>query len=171
VVAVVLVTGCRKREEVIEAPPPTPGAVQPGDGFANPELDLSAATVPESFKVEANESSTLVLGSVDPASSARVHVEVVRGDLKATARRHQTHVEADLGGTYRGSQQVEGPLGPAIWSRGEYDEDGEAFEEGRLITSHPSGQGTLTLTYKYPAGEQEARKQELLALLEGMKGG
>jgi len=83
-------------------------------------------------------------------------------NLVAAVKEHQERIEGLPEGEYKGAQELQGPLGTAFYSRGRYVEDGAVVEETVILTIHPSNNRLLTISYRYPAGEDSARRVEQL---------
>jgi hypothetical protein len=52
--------------------------------------------------------------------------------------------------------------GTAFYSRGRFVEKGVVEEETVILTIHPSANRLLTISYRYPAGEDSAARVEKL---------
>lgn len=167
--AVLALAGCQGGEP----PPPEPAAAS-GLRVENPALGVAFASLPAGFQVEVNQGETLRLGLADRPGSLAVEVsEPGVTNLVQAVNDHKAAIEALPGGVYRGQIELGTPLGRAYASRGRFQaEDGSGkVEEMRAFVLHPRGDRTITLVYRYPAGDDsEERRDELMGALGEVEG-
>ena len=141
------------------APPPDPGV-------ENLDLDIRLAAVPDGLLVADNQGTSLQLRptgeNVGGVLWFTVGPEQDGVNLVAAVKAHQEHIEGLPEGDYKGAQELQGPLGTAFYSRGRFVETEVVEEETVLLTIHPSGNRLLTISYRYPAGEDSAHRVEQL---------
>jgi len=136
----------------------------------NAELEITLTSLPNQFRVAANQGRELVLEPTDSERGGRLAFAVEKPDyginMVEAVNRHQQRIETLPQGEYKGGQELMGPLGSAFWSRGRHGEGPSLTEEALVVTLHPSGPALFTLTYSYPAGDDsQERMEELLAVL------
>ena len=133
----------------------------------SPSLGIVLVDPPAEFEVASNGEGRLVLRAPDGGTvTLERGTEAEDSNLVQAVKDHQAAIEGREGGEYLGVRELVTPLGSAFWSRGRYPGEHGTLEETRIVTLHPSGQGILTLTYVYPAGEDSsARIQSLLGLV------
>ena len=128
----------------------------------NEALGLHFASVPEGFDVVTNEGSMLELAPSGEDSTGRMRFivgpEQHSINLVASLQADRARLEAMPQGDYKGGQELQGPSGPAFYSRGRYETDGATVEETRIFSIHPSSMRLLTLSYTYPAGADSAQR-------------
>jgi len=141
------------------APPPDPGV-------ENLDLGIHLAAVPDGLLVTDNQGTSLQL---EPAGENvggilwfAVGPEEAGVNLVEAVKTHQERIEGLPEGDYKGAQELQGPLGTAFYSRGRFVETEVTKEETVLLTIHPSGNRLLTISYRYPAGKDSARRVEQL---------
>jgi len=141
------------------APPPDPGV-------ENLDLDIRLAAVPDGLLVTDNQGTSLQLRPAGENLGGvlwfAVGSEQAGVNLVAAVKAHQERIEGQPEGDYKGAQELQGPLGTAFYSRGRFVETGGTEEETVLLTIHPSGNRLLTISYRYPAGEDSAKRVEQL---------
>ena len=141
------------------APPPDPGV-------ENIDLGIRLTAVPDGLVVTDNQGTSLQLRPADENVGGvlwiAVSPEQVGINLVEAVKAHQERIEGLPEGDYKGAQELQGPLGTAFYSRGRFVEDGAMVEETVVLTLHPSGNRLLTISYRYPAGEDSARRVEQL---------
>lgn len=159
-----------------EATPPTEEAA--GPRVENPELGIAVAQLPAGFEVATNEGDELVLARRDEEDPARLAFEL--GPLQSSGINlvervweEKERIESLPDGQYRGQNELGGvPLGTTFTSRGRFrNETGEAMEEYRALTLHPTQNRVLILDYEYPVpppdeAEKHHRLEELMLVLE-----
>jgi hypothetical protein len=161
-----LALACGPGKPAQEAAPPQPA---PGPRTENPALGIALATVPATFRVEANAGADLRLVRADGAPGS-LHFELTAAaggvNLIEALKAHQEAIQARPGGDYKGQIELRSPLGTTFASRGRFGTEGATTEEFRIFAVHPDGDKLLTIVYSYPAGEDTpARRDELLAVL------
>ena len=143
-------------------PPPPP----PDPGVDNRDLNIRLAAVPDGLVVADNQGTSLELRPTDENLGGvlwfAVGPEQIGVNLVAAVKEHQAHIEGLPDGDYMGAQELQGPLGTAFYSRGRFVEKGVEEEETVILTIHPSGNRMLTISYRYPAGEDSAARVEKL---------
>ncbi len=143
-------------------PPPPP----PDPGVENRDLDIRLGTVPDGLVVADNQGTSLELRPADENLGGvlwfAVGPEQIGVNLVAAVKEHQAHIEGLPDGDYKGAQELQGPLGTAFYSRGRFVEKGVVEEETVILTIHPSANRLLTISYRYPAGDDSARRVEQL---------
>lgn len=143
----------------------------------SPELGIVLADIPETFEVVADRGGPLALAPVDPAVGGRVlfslRVPEVGGiNLVGAVHKHQARIEGLPSGDYRGARELRTPHGPAFYSRGRYERDGNLVEDTHLFMLHPTGDKMLDIAYTYPAADDSSERIEslinVIAEIEGM---
>lgn len=161
---------CQTEPPVTPAPP----------SVTSSAFGLVFTPFPGDFEVETNDDSTLSFRPTgepegqEPA--ARVWVELgptgqANINLVDVVNSQKAIFEALPGGEFFGSRELRTPLGPAYYSRGRFDLEGDGrVEEVRLFQIHPGQYRLLTLYYRYPAAEDSAQRlQQLLELAAAME--
>ncbi len=132
----------------------------------NLDLDIRLTAIPDGLVVADNQGTSLELRPADEPVGGIVWFAVgpeQQGvNLVAAVKEHQERIEGLPDSEYKGAQELLGPLGTAFYSRGRYVEDGAVVEETIILTIHSSGNRLLTISYRYPAGEDSARRVEQL---------
>jgi hypothetical protein len=141
----------------------------------NAALGLSIAQVPQDFEVEVNEGDQLILGLREPTAEGQVVFEVrspnASQNIPGAVKAHQSFIEAQDGGDYKGGQELISPLGTTFYSRGRYLVEGAFMEETIVFALHPTGDRMMTITYRYPAGvDSSVRVQQLFDVLAEVGG-
>lgn len=168
---------CRRAEPPAEPVIAVPG--QPTEGvptpvaltFANSELRLAADALPDPFHLMVNEGTTLVLagGSDGEAVVVLVRSNLDPTQLEAFAADERSRMERLARGRCHAVEKGEGPVGPLIWLRGEYQPRDSTVAITCLVTVHPSGKGLLRLRYTHPPGDEAIRRQQLLDILSRLR--
>ena len=144
----------------------SPQQAPPEGGYSNLDLGIRLAAVPDGFAVAVNQGSSFELRPTDETVGGLlwfgVGPEVEGVNLVAAVNKHQARIEGLPGGDYKGAQELQGPLGTAFYSRGRYLDGETETEETILVTIHPKGNRMLTITYRYPAGNDSAARVEQL---------
>ena len=142
------------------APPPDPGGVE------NLDLGIRLTAVPDGLVVTDNQGTSLQLRPADENTGGVLWIAVgpeqTGVNLVEAVKAHQEQIEGLPEGNYKGAQELQGPLGTAFYSRGRFVETEVTEEETVLLTIHPSGNRMLTISYRYPAGEDSAQRVEQL---------
>lgn len=159
--ALAVLTGCGGRGDESDVTAP--------QRIESPALELALASLPEPFVLAENSGSTLRLSTTHD-TGGEVVVEVGEPEyglnLQAEVVRRGDAFRALPGGEYNGSRELGTPYGPAFYSRGSYDAAAGREEQTWIFALHPGGDSRLlTLIYTYPAGQGQARVNELLALV------
>lgn len=77
-------------------------------------------------------------------------------EIDDVARGHREFFVEMPGGEFFGGRQIIGPLGPARYTRGRFQDDmGAAWEQIRLFMLHPLENRLVTIVSQHPAGEDE----------------
>ena len=143
-----------------------PSAQPPDPRVENLDLDLRLTAIPDGLVVADNQGTSLELRPADEFVGGIVWFAVgpeQQGiNLVAAVKMHQERIEGLPEGEYKGAQELQGPLGTAFYSRGRYVEDGAVVEETVILSFHPSGNRQLTISYRYPAGEDSSQRVEQL---------
>ena len=143
-----------------------PQETPPDPGVDNLDLDIRMAGVPDGLVVSENQGTSLQMRPADENIGGvlwfAVGPEQVGVNLVEAVKAHQERIEGLPEGDYKGAQELQGPLGTAFYSRGRFVEDGAVVEETVILTLHPSGNRLLTISYRYPAGEDSAQRVEQL---------
>jgi len=138
----------------------------PDPRIENLDLDIQLTAMPDGLVVTDNQGTSLELRPADEYVGGilwfAVGPEQQGVNLVAAVKEHQERIEGLPEGEYKGAQELQGPLGTAFYSRGRYVEDGAVVEETVILTIHPSNNRLLTISYRYPAGEDSARRVEQL---------
>ncbi len=132
----------------------------------NLDLDIRLTAIPDGLVVADNQGASLELRPADEPIGGMlwfaVGPEQQGVNLVAALKEHQERIEGLPEGEYKGAQELQGPLGTAFYSRGRFVRDGAMVEETVILTIHPSGNRQLSISYRYPAGEDSARRVEQL---------
>ncbi|MDX1632722.1 MAG: hypothetical protein R3234_12705 [Thermoanaerobaculia bacterium] len=143
----------------------------------NTELGLVLADLPARCSVARNEGTALELTCLREGVSGTVLFEVgeeERGiNLVEAANAQREWFEARTGGAFFGNRELVTPGGPAYTARGRYTDEGEAIEETRVLTLHPTQSRMLIVRFRYPeAGDQvtKDRFEQLLSVVQEIKG-
>jgi len=152
----------------------SPRQAPPESGISNLDLAISLAALPDDLVVAVNQGSSFELRPEDETVGGIIWFgagpEVEGVNLVVAVQEHQARIEGLPSGDYKGAQELQGPLGTAFYSRGRYLEGDTETEETILVTIHPAGNRMLTITYRYPAGNDSAARVEqlieTLALIE-----
>ena len=143
-----------------------PSAPPPDPRIENLDLDIQLTAMPDGLVVTDNQGTSLELRPADEYVGGilwfAVGPEQQGVNLVAAVKEHQERIEGLPEGEYKGAQELQGPLGTAFYSRGRYVEDGAVVEETVILTIHPSNNRLLTISYRYPAGEDSAQRVEQL---------
>jgi hypothetical protein len=156
---------------------PPDEAVSVASGVATvevPEIGLQVTVDTSVFTGHAAGGRPAVLETADPADPGRILIEArppeVGQNLPAAVAEHRSFIDQQDEGAYLGSQELVSPLGTAFTSRARYRIDGRETEETVVFALHPSGGRMITLTYRYPAGDDSAtRVGRLLEVLESVE--
>lgn len=149
----------------------TPDAEGPiGHRAVNPTLQIAIASVPAPFRVIVGEGPVMELRAPGDAGQAVLTIEATAEttggiNLVVEAEAMKEWFEQQPEGQYFGNLELGTPLGPAFTSRGSYLLNGEAVEEIRVFSLHPSANRMLRWTYRYPPGEGKERLQQLANVL------
>jgi hypothetical protein len=136
----------------------------------NEALDLALARVPAGLALRDNGADIrLVPGDADAGDPSELRIEVGPdsnfGIDPVQLANDQQASFVESGGEFFGAQKLVTPLGPATYARGRFDgEDGSRIEETRAYAVHPTANRLVTLTYRYPAGEDS--RERVAQLLE-----
>lgn len=142
----------------------------------NLELRLRLAGVPTEFTVVTNDGDQLDLAPADPGTEGTIifanHPPEMGQNLPAEVKAHQVFIEDQPGADYLGGQELVSQLGTAFYSRGRYSLDGTELEETAVFSLHPYADRIMTITYRYPAGDDSSIRVQhlfdLLAVVEGL---
>lgn len=148
-----------------QAAPPEPVRVESSN------LDLAIAALPEPFEVTSDSGDTIEL--VAPGENGEGHLTIRLGEAQSfgvnlveAVKERKVEFEAAAGGRYLGNRELGTPTGTAFTARGTYEGANGPVEETWIYMLHPSQRNRmLTLTYRYPPSESEARVGQLLTLL------
>jgi hypothetical protein len=148
-------------------PPPLP---PPDTSVENVDLGIRLAAVPEGLETTVNEGRSLELRpngeGVDGLVWFVVSPDLHAVNLVAAVADHQAEIEGLPDGEYMGSQELQGDIGVAFYSRGRFTEGDATFEETVLFLIHPTANRQLEIHYRYPAGDDSAaRVEQLIAVL------
>ncbi len=159
VVALLALLACR-------AAPPESSVVQ---RVENSQLGLALASLPEAFRVEANEAGTFRFHSADGHAVLSIEAgpEQVSGiNLVDEIKKQRAWFLEAAEGHYFGNRELATPNGPAFTARGAYTTAEGRVEETWAFALHPAANRLVTLTYRYPSGsDSEQRVFELLEIL------
>jgi hypothetical protein len=162
VIASMLVLGACGRKGEEQTPASTNVSRHQGEA-ANQELGITVERMPDALDVAVNSGRDLFIVPHEENDPAKLSVEDLTGtDLDAAVRQHRLELELQAAPEYIAAEPVETALGPGIWSRERYDEDGVMTEEGCLFVRHPGRDRTLALRYRYPAKDDPAKRLEQL---------
>lgn len=143
-----------------------PQATPPDPGIENLDLGIRLAAVPDGLVVTENQGTSLQLRPADENVGGVLWIAVgpeqVGVNLVEEVKAHQERIEGLPEGDYQGAQELQGPLGTAFYSRGRFVEGGALVEETVILTLHPAGDRLLSISYRYPAGDDSARRVEQL---------
>jgi hypothetical protein len=142
----------------------------------NMELRLRLAGVPGGFMVVMNDGDQLILEPSDSTTEGQVHFAnnppEAGQNLPAEVKAHQVFIENQEESDYLGGQELISQLGTSFYSRGRYVREGSEIEETIIYALHPYKDRIMTITYRYPVGDDSSvRVQQLfdvLAIVEGM---
>lgn len=148
------------------------GPGQRQEPVSNPQLGLELETVPAPFQVETNQDRTLKL-AVD-GDPARGEVEFNVGpphpsgvNLVAEVNAKKPEIEAQTGGKFLGTLELNTPIGSAFTARGRYDAPSGRLEEIWVLALHPSGDRLLSIVYRYPADEDSSKRMDQMLKIVG----
>jgi hypothetical protein len=138
----------------------------------NESLDLALARVPAGLVVRANGADIRLGPAAGGGAAAAGEITIAAGeasdygiDVVQIANDQQSSFAAAPRGEFFGAQKLVTPLGEATYARGRFDaEDGSRVEEARAYVVHPAANRLVTVTYRYPAGEDS--RERVAALLE-----
>ncbi|HUP25219.1 MAG TPA: hypothetical protein VNB06_20060 [Thermoanaerobaculia bacterium] len=143
----------------------------PAQRVENEALDLALARVPAGLALRDNGANIrLVPSGGDAGDQSELRIEVGPDsafgiDPVQLANDQQASFGEAAGGEFFGAQKLVTPLGPATYARGRFDaEDGSRIEETRAYAVHPAANRLVTVTYRYPAGEDS--RERVAQLLE-----
>ena len=136
-----------------------------------PSARVRLATTPEIFEVAANDAERLEFTA--PSLPGPSRVTITLGEIETAGINIFERVEQQLAsfnelpsGSSFGQTQLVAPIGLIFMLRGRFEEDDREVEELRAILVHPVGNRLLTISYRYPAGNDTAeRGQQLMELL------
>lgn len=139
-----------------------------------PELGLRVTVDTSMFTTDAGGDEPAVLQTAEPADPGRILLEARPPEhgqnLPAAVTEHRAFIEQQDDGRYLGSQELVSPLGAAFYSRGRYSADGRETEETVIFALHPAGDRMITLSYRYPAGDDSStRVERLFEVLENVE--
>ena len=164
-----LIGSCNQQPEpkVVE---PTPMVVE------NNDLRLRLAGVPGEFMTVTNDGDQLILSVADPAVEGEIlfanKPPEIGQNLPAELRSHEALIEEHEGGDYLGAQELVSQLGTTFYSRGRYLSDGSLIEETTIFALHPYADRIMTISYRYPAGDDSTERMQqlfdVLATVEGL---
>lgn len=164
----VMLGSCRQpvEPEVVE---------RPAMVVENMELRLRLAGVPGGFKVVMNDGDQLILEPSDSTTEGQIHFAnnppEAGQNLPAEVKAHQVFIENQEEGDYLGGQELTSQLGTSFYSRGRYLHDGTEIEETVVFALHPYKDRIMTITYRYPAGDDSSvRVQQLFEVLGVVEG-
>lgn len=163
-----LIGSCNQRSQP-ELAEPTPMVVE------NSTLRLRLAGVPGAFTTVTNDGDELVLRPADRAVEGEIRfankAPEAGQNLPAELKVHEEAVAAKEGGDYLGARELTSQLGTTYYSRGRYVADGALIEETTIYALHPYADRIMTITYRYPAGNDSSdRVQQLLEVLAVVEG-
>ena len=141
-----------------------PPAPPPDAAVENLDLGIRLAAVPDGLLVTDNQGTSLQLKpageNVEGVLWFAVGPEQAGVNLVEAVKAHQERIEGLPEGDYKGAQELQGPLGTAFYSRGRFLEREVVEEETVILTIHPSGNRLLSISYRYPAGKDSAKRVE-----------
>ena len=164
----VMLGSCRQpvEPEVVE---------RPAMVVENMELRLRLAGVPGGFMVVMNDGDQLILEPSDSTTKGQIHFAnkppEAGQNLPAEVKAHQVFIENQEEADYLGGQELISQLGTSYYSRGRYLHDGNEIEETIIYALHPYKDRIMTITYRYPAGDDSSvRVQQLFEVLGVVEG-
>jgi hypothetical protein len=168
VLSIALFGACRKPE-----PPPAPAPVR----VENRALGLAIAALPDGFRVEANDGTTLRFASDGASGAGTLTVSVGPAgesvNVIEKAKSAQKELEQLPGATFSGGNELVTPAGAGFAVRASWDEGAGRVEERRIFALHPDQSGRLvTLVDRYPAGDATNARDRFgreLALLSALE--
>ena len=145
--------------------PPPAGAGR----VENAHLDLAIAALPAAFEVDANDDASFRFRATASEGVLWIQAgpEQVSGvNLVEQVKQRRAWFQEALEGQYFGNRELATPNGPAFTARGAYRLEENRVEETWVYTLHPSANRLLTVTYRYPAGEESQKRiGELMEIL------
>lgn len=155
------------------APPPAPASVR----VENRALGLVVAALPDGFRVEANEGTTLRFSSDGASGAGTLTISVGPAgesvNVVEEAKSAQKELEQRPDATFAGGNELVTPAGAGFAVRGSWSEGSGRLEERRIYALHPDQSGRLvTLVDRYPAGDAANARDRFgreLALLSALE--
>ena len=140
-----------------------------------PSVLLRLTATPEVFELAANDAERLEFTA--PSLAGPSTMTITLGDPETGGLNILEHLEQQLAsfrelpeGVSFGQTQLVAPIGLTFMLRGRYREAEREVEELRAILVHPASNRLLTISYRYPAGEDTAeRGRQLMELLGEME--
>ena len=141
----------------------------------NMELRLRLAGVPSGFMIVMNDGDQLILEHAEDATEGQIlfanRPPEVGQNLPAEVKAHQVFIENQEESDYLGGQELISQLGTSFYSRGRYLHDGTEIEETKIFALHPYKDRIMTITYRYPVGDDSSvRVQQLFEVLGVVEG-
>jgi len=141
----------------------------------NTELRLRLAGVPGAFMVVMNDEDQLILEPSDSTTEGQIlfanNPPEAGQNIPAAVKAHQVFIENQDEADYLGGQELTSQLGTSFYSRGRYLHDGEEIEETVVFALHPYKDRIMTITYRYPVGDDSSeRVQQLFGVLGVVEG-
>ena len=140
--------------------------------IANEHLGIEITTLPAPFQLLENRGDALRL-TVD-GKPERGTVEFIVGpphpsgvNLVTEINAKKPEIEAQPGGKFLGTVELQTPLGTAFTARGRYDGTGGRMEEIWVLALHPRGDRLLSVVYRYPADEDSGKRVNQMMQLVG----
>ena len=154
--------------EAVEAPV----AEAPAERIENETLDLALARLPLGLALRSNGADLRLAPASAEGSPLAGEIRIMADppsdygiDVVTIANDQQAAFLAAPRGEFFGAQKLVTPLGEATYARGRFDaEDGSRVEEARAFAVHPAANRLVTVTYRYPAGEDS--RERVAVLLE-----
>ena len=141
----------------------------------NLELRLRLAGIPSGFMIVMNDGDQLILEHVEDATEGQIifaNMPPEAGqNLPAEVKAHQVFIENQDESNYLGGQELVSQLGTSFYSRGRYVREGSEIEETIIYALHPYKDRIMTITYRYPVGDDSSvRVQQLFEVLGVVEG-
>jgi hypothetical protein len=177
-IAVVVLSGCRKKPEPVEAsrvappePVAQPTAVSLELPVTNDVVGITVGSLPAHLVVSYSGEGQMEFAVRDRPDE---RIMVLSDPDAAALDPKQYHEDArfraaHFGGGHQTDAGVveDAPFGTAAWSASTFSLDGRDMDQVELVSPHPEGTGRLTLESMYPKGRAEidAKVAELVDLL------
>jgi hypothetical protein len=155
------------------APPPEPEPEPEPERepvrVENAALGLAYMDLTDGWEVAENEGETLKLRRTDEAGAElRLEVEQEqRAGVNLVKQVNDWKAEYDSRpqGSFLGQAELKSQFGTTFTVRGRYEEEGQLWEERRILTLYPGANRTLSMIYRHapPEGEPTPDEAKLAA--------